>query len=336
MTAEYGSDSSFPALSNSEHLLLCPYMRVEEAYKLFLVHGQSERQYAKETIAKLRDCFSAWILPELGARDPEALSRMDIMNFRAALVMGKLGVNRQYSILMAMKVFLKFCRRVLKLNCLDPDTEISLPRRPKPHVHYLTNEEVDQVSKAIRTNTFSGLRMRVLVEVLLTTGLRISEALSLDRQPFEQGQTEVSIIGKGGKLRTVFFPQTALEWIRRWLYFRDDDYPAVFVTTGIPRRLDRYDISKYFKDLKIKAGIDKPLTPHILRHTFCTNLRNNGADISLIKELAGHEDIQTTAKYYLGIDRRVLKEAVSKYLNYKSPPQFDRNSSNSYGDGNIH
>ena len=153
----------------------------------------------------------------------------------------------------------------------------------------------------------------------MTTGLRISEALSLDRTPFELDQTEIEILGKGGKSRAVFFPQATLYWIKRMLFYRSDDFPAVFVTTGIPRRLDRSDMSRYFKTLKSRAGIDKPLTPHILRHTFCTNLRNNGADISFIKELAGHQDIQTTAKYYLGVDRKTLKEVVHKFLNYKSP-----------------
>jgi site-specific recombinase XerD len=299
-------------------------MKIEEAYPLFLTHGRAERQYAAETLAKLKDCFSAWILPQLGKCDLEALSRLDLLRFRSALVDANLGVNRIYSVLMALKLFLKFCRQVLKFACLDPDTEVKLPQRPKPHVHYLTNEEVQRVVDVINTNTFTGLRLRVLVEVLVNTGLRISEALSLDREPFESGQSEVQIIGKGGKPRTVFFLDSTLQWIKKFLYYRSDDFPALFITTGIPRRWDRSDLSKYFKQLRRKAGIDKPLTPHILRHTYCTNLLHNGADITFIKELAGHQDIQTTAKYYLGVDRETLKGVVQKYLNYKSPSGFDR------------
>jgi len=166
--------------------------------------------------------------------------------------------------------------------------------------------------------------MRTLIEVLLTTGLRISEALSLNRAPFELGSVEVDVVGKGGKKRTIFFPEATIGWIRRFLRYRGDDFLAVFVTTGIPRRWDRNDLSKYFKELKWKAGIDKPLTPHILRHTYCTNLRDNGTDITLIKELAGHQDIQTTAKYYLGVSKQTLRDAVRKNLNYDvsrgSPP----------------
>ncbi len=297
-------------------------MTIEEAYPLFLAHGRAERQYAKETLGKLKDCFTSWILPHLEGKDLEELSNLDILSFRSKMMDAKLGANRQYSILMVLKLFLKFCRHVLKLSCLDPN-EIRLPQRPNPDVHYLTNEEVDRLVGVINTTTFTGLRMRILVEVLLNTGLRISEALSLDRTPFEMGQTKVAITGKGGKVRTVFFPAGTLSWIKKWLYYRSDDFPALFITTGIPRRLDRSDMSKYFKELKAKAGIDKPLTPHILRHTYCTNLRNNGADITLIKELAGHQDIATTARYYLGVDQKVLKAAVDKYLNYKSPSFVD-------------
>lgn len=300
-------------------------MKVAEAYPLFLVHGRAERQYAKETLGKLRECFQSWILPQLGQCPVAEVSRLDVMRFRGKLTDANLSANRQYSILMVLKLFLKFCRQVLKTECLDPN-EIRLPQRPQPHIQYLTNDEVERVRESIPATTFTGLRLRVLVEVLLTTGLRISEALALDRNPFEEGKLELEIVGKGGKPRKVFFSEPTLSWIKKFLYYRSDDYPAVFVTTGIPRRLDRSDISKFFKALRVKAGIGKPLTPHLLRHTYCTNLLRNGADITYIKELAGHSDIQTTAKYYLGVDRDALRNVVDKYLNYndrKSPSVLD-------------
>jgi integrase/recombinase XerD len=262
----------------------------------------------------------------LGEIEVGSLTRMDVIRLRTAMVDKKISIAHQYSILMTLKVFCKFCRLVLKLDCLDPDREIQLPQRPKPFVHYLTNEEVGRLRDAPNIVIFTGLRMRTLVEVLLTTGLRISEALSLDRTPFDAGETEVQISGKGHKPRVVYFPEATLGWINRFLRFRADDCPAVFVTTGIPRRWDRNDLSKYFKVLKEKTGIDKPLSPHILRHTYCTNLRDNGTDITLIKELAGHQDIQTTAKYYLGVSKQALRDAVRKNLNYDMPPESDQAS----------
>lgn len=294
-------------------------MKINESYNSFMTYGRGERNYARETLIKLRDCFQSWILPVLGEIEVEHMTRMDVVKLRTAMVDRGVGVNRQYSVLMTLKLFCKFCRQVLKLSCLDPDREIQLPQRPKPYVHYLTNDEVERLRSCFEVHKFAGLRMRTLVEVLLTTGLRISEALSLDRTAFEMGSTEVEVTGKGRKTRTVFFPEATLQWIKRFLHFRADDFPALFVTTGIARRWDRNDLSKYFKELKWRAGIDKPLTPHILRHTYCTNLRDNGADITLIKELVGHQDIQTTAKYYLGVSKQTLREAVRKHLNYGAP-----------------
>ena len=294
-------------------------MKIIEANNLYLSYARGERNYAAETLITVKGALRRWIVPMLGDIEVADLTRMDIVRLRTAMVDRKIGIAHQYSVLMTLKGFCKFCRQVLKLNCLDPDREIKLPQRPKPFVHYLTNEEVGRLRDAIETTKFTGLRMRTLVEVLLTTGLRISEALSLDRTPFEMGETEVPIIGKGRKPRIVYFPEATLGWIKRFLHFRADDCPAVFVTTGIARRWDRNDQSKYFKALKWKAGIEKPLSPHMLRHTYCTNLRDNGTDISLIKELAGHQDIQTTAKYYLGVSKQTLRDAVRKNLNYGVP-----------------
>ncbi len=295
-------------------------MTVAEASKLFLAYGRAERNYAQETMGKLNDCLRSWILPQMGDLQVEQINRLDLIRFRSAMVEKGIGINRQYSVLMALKLFLKFCRSVLKVPALDP-AEIQLPQRPVPHVQYLTNEEVQRLFAAINPYTFTGLRLRTLIEILLTTGLRISEALALDRTPFELNQPEIEIVGKGGKRRTVFFTEQCLAAVKRYLYRRRDDDPALFVTTGIPRRLRRDDMSKVFVALRRKSQIDKPLTPHLLRHTYCTNLLTHGADIRFIKELAGHADIQTTAKYYLGVDKRALKQVVKNCLDYTVPPE---------------
>lgn len=298
-------------------------MKTIEAYRVFIEYGRAERGYAKETLLKLRDCFECWILPKFREHDVKAISRLDILSLRSSMVDKGVGANRQYGVLMTVKLFLKFCREVLRIDCLDPH-EIQLPPRPKPEVQYLTNPEIERIRNVVSQHTFTGLRLRTLIEVLLATGLRISEALSLDRDQFKWETEEIEVVGKGGKRRTVFLNDECRAWINKWLRLRTDDHPALFVTTGIPRRLARYDISKYFIDLRRKAQIDKKLTPHLLRHTYCTNLLHHGADITFIKELAGHTDIQTTAKYYLGVDKQALKRVVKNCLNYSNNPTEDR------------
>jgi integrase/recombinase XerD len=294
-------------------------MRVFEAVEPFLLYCQVERQYSPESQQKMKEAFNSWLLRSFGRLEIASIRSMHILAFRQAMASKGLSIARQYGLLMVLKLFLKFCRTVLELNCLDPST-IKLPTRKAPNVEYLTNSEIEAIRQNIDTLRISGVRLRALFETLLATGMRISEAISLNRDSINREIKEASIVGKGSKIRMVFFNDEALQWIDRYLALRHDNNPALFVTYGKqPERLRRGDIPRFFKAIGKLAGIKKRLTPHLLRHTFCTNLRNNGADLSLIKELAGHQDIQTTVRYYLGSDKQVLRDAVSRYLNYTAP-----------------
>lgn len=268
--------------------------------------------YARETLAKLRECYASWVEPHFGPKELADISVLDVLGFRKAMAERSLSVARQYSLLMFMKLLLRFCRTVLKQPCLDPG-EIKLPKRTHHQVEFLTNEEVNALLRVIPTHTFIGLRARVLIEVLLSTGMRISEALSLNRSSIDYKVGEAEIVGKGGKQRVVFFSPRCLAWIAAYLDQRRDGHPVLFITTGAhPRRLTRNDMSKLFIRLRRASGITKKLTPHLLRHTFCTSLLHNGADITFIKELAGHQDIETTARYYLGVDKEALRAVLRR------------------------
>lgn len=287
-------------------------MVFRQAANLFFVYGRVERMYAPETQLKILECFHSWLLRVFAERDVESLSVLDVLELRRLMTERELSVARQYNVLTILKVFLNFCRTVLKLHCLDP-AEIRLPRRVYRKVEYLTDEEIHRLLLTIPTHTFTGVRIRTLVEVLLSTGMRVSEALSLNRDVLESPNGEVEIRGKGGKWRTVFLSPRCLCWIRRLLEFRSDQHPAVFITTGrTPRRLTRNDMSKLFRRLRQRSGVEKHLTPHLLRHTFCTSLLHRGADITFIKELAGHQDIQTTARYYLGVDNKAIRKVLER------------------------
>lgn len=159
------------------------------------------------------------------------------------------------------------------------------------------------------------MRFRTLVEVLLGTGMRISEALSLNRDSIDFEKKEAKIIGKGNKERTVFFNERCLEWVKRWLEVREDDHPALFITQS-GTRWSKDDIEWLFRRYAQKAGLTKKVTPHILRHTMATNLLFNGCPVSHVKEILGHERLETTCRYYLGLDKSKAKEAHEKFLNY--------------------
>jgi len=160
-----------------------------------------------------------------------------------------------------------------------------------------------------------GLRFRTLVEVLLGTGMRISEALSLDRDGIDFQKHEAKIIGKGSKERTVFFSERSIEWVILYLKERKDTLMPLFIT-NLHTRLNKTDVSKLFQRHVKRSGITKKLTPHILRHTMATNLLFNGCPISHVKEILGHDRLETTCRYYLGLDKSKAKEAHGKFLNY--------------------
>jgi len=298
-------------------------MQVTQAMNYFLIYGRAERRYAVETQLKHRDCFASWLLPTFGDKEVESLVRFDVVQMRDRMTEKGLSSARQSSVLATLKGFLGFCRTVLKMNCIDPG-EIRLPRRELPHPVAHTPAEVEQIVSCLNPAKFTDVRLRALCELILGTGVRIGEALRLDRLPFDQNVTEMDIIGKGGKRRTIFFSDRCRYWTKTYLQARADSHPALFITTSSdPRRWAREDISKFFIALAKRSGTTKRLTPHILRHTYCTTLLNNGVDISFIKELAGHEDIQTTARYYLGVDKPALRRIVRDHLRYDVDPSFD-------------
>ena len=144
----------------------------------------------------------------------------------------------------------------------------------------------------------------------------LSEVLSQNRDQLDFQNGEAKIIGKGSKERVVFFTDRALDWVRRYLSTRTDQNAALFATTDGERRLKRPDVWRPFARQRALAKIQKRVTPHLLRHTAATQLLFNGCPVGHIKEILGHERLETTCRYCLGLDHRAAKAAHAKYLNY--------------------
>jgi integrase/recombinase XerD len=233
------------------------------------------------------------------------------------------GEARMAGILHALRSLLKFCRDVLRVQALDPRL-VRVPPIPRRDVVFLTKEEIADFLRAIfepeeswQTVPLSRLCFRALVEVLLGTGARISEVLSFDRASVLMDRREAKIVGKGSKERTLFFTERSLEWVRRYLSRRRDDDPALFLKrSDPPGRLTYAAVKNSFQRAKRKAGLNKELTAHILRHTMATTLLFNGCPIGHIKVALGHERLDTTCRYYLGLDLRAAKEARQEFLKY--------------------
>jgi integrase/recombinase XerD len=290
---------------------------------LFLEWARYEMRRAPATVQRYGEALH-WVIRDIGDQPVTGLHLGHILTLRRMIEARGCREARIASILNALRAFLKFCRDVLRVPTIPPH-EIRVPRIPRRDVVYLTTEEVQRFVEAIidpgtawEAVPLTRLRFRALVEVLLGTGSRISEVLSLNRSDVSTERHEAKIVGKGNKERMLFFTGRALLWLQRYLSRRWDDDEALFVTQGdSPHRLCQRDrIKDTFAVYRQKAGIVKPVSPHILRHTMATTLLFNGCPIGHIKELLGHERLDTTCRYYLGLDRRAARAAHAQFLHY--------------------
>jgi site-specific recombinase XerD len=291
----------------------------------FLLHAQVEYSFSRESVEKYGECLKqVWFA--IGGMPVCKFSQADLLSLRSNWLARSLSASRQTSLLLSLRRFLLFCQDEKHLALgIDP-AEIKPPRRPRREVIYLTPEEVEKFIVTIPVSTtrgathHAGLRLRAIVETILGSGMRISEALSLNRDSIDFERCEARVVGKGNKERTVFFTDRALIWIKRYVKSRDDDSPVLFVCQNGRDRLKRDDIWRYFERHRKLAGIRKKVTPHILRHTAATQLLFNGCPVGHIKAILGHERLETTCRYYLGLDQRAAKEAHRKFLSYDVQP----------------
>jgi integrase/recombinase XerD len=303
-----------PALSRGSH-------SIADLTPKFIRYIEAELCFARSSVIKYEDCLRQ-IIKMIGDKPVVSCAADDILDLKSAMLRKNHSTARQVSILSALKRFLEFCGKHEGLTVIDP-SGIIVPKRPRREVAYLTVEEVESFVGAIRlTNlrdkvSVSGLRFRALVEALLGSAMRVGELLSLNRVDVDFENREARIIGKGNKQRTVFFTERALVWIRRYLDIRTDPDPALFVCQNGQSRLKQPDLWRPFAHYRGIAGINKKVTPHLLRHTAATQLLFNGCPIGHIKEILGHERLETTCRYYLGLDHRAAKQAHQRYLLYE-------------------
>lgn len=283
----------------------------------FLTWLQVERRFAQSSIVSYRSRLKCFVR-DVGDIELEKFTMEHIFKLKQILHQRE---NSEVFIgvcLACIKGLLKYYREHYSASLqINPDL-ITIPKRPRREVVFLTSEEIKRFRESIDIRPLYGLRFRTLVEVLLGTGMRISEALSLDRTSVDFKTRECLVIGKGSKQRTVFFTEESIDWIKRYLDRRIDKNPALFTTTGKnPKRLTNQDNTRYFKRQRIIAGINKKVTPHCLRHCFGSHLAFNSCPFTEIKTLLGHERLDTTIKYYVGFqDKERVKQAHQTFLKY--------------------
>jgi integrase/recombinase XerC len=210
--------------------------------------------------------------------------------------------------LACLRTFFQYCMREGWVES-NPAKEVASPKIPKRLPKFLTIDEVEALLGAPDTTDSLGLRDKAIMELLYASGLRVSELVGLDSPDLNMAEATVRVLGKGRKERVVPVGSKACEAIRKYVAMRQSIFPsndghgALFVNRQggrlTARSIERL-VSKYLK----RCGIQKTVTPHVLRHTFATHLLNAGADMRGIQELLGHASLSTTQKYtHVSLDK---------------------------------
>ncbi len=248
------------------------------------------------------------------------LNRQSTGNNRAT---GKtLSKKTQNYYMIAIRVFLKFlARRDIKSL---PADRIELAKVTERSLDLITNTELFRLLAAPKGTDVKTLRDKAILELLFSTGLRVSELCSLTSD-LDITRDEFSIRGKGGKVRVVFLSDDAKDAVKKYLAARKDMAEALFVQISNNKKegknmdakpLTRRSVERIVKEYATKAGISKKVTPHVIRHSFATDLLSNGADIRSVQTMLGHANIATT-QIYTHVTDSQLKNIHKKFHSSK-------------------
>jgi site-specific recombinase XerD len=227
-----------------------------------------------------------------------------------------IGIKTRNYYIIALRNFLKFLIKK-GIKTLAPE-RIELSKTKDRNIDFLEIDEITELFEATQGESLQNIRNRAILELLFASGLRVSELVSLDQNKINLEKQEFSILGKGSKRRIVFISKEVAGLIKKYLDKRIDIDPALFVRHNRKPnkeqalRLSTRSIQRIIQNCALKAGIIKKVTPHVMRHSFATNLLQNGADIRSVQALLGHSSINTT-QIYTHVTNKSLKEVYDKY-----------------------
>ena len=193
--------------------------------------------------------------------------------------------------------------------------KIDLPKPETGRVKFLSTQQVERFLNQPSISTERGLRDKAILELLFSTGMRVSELVSLNRNQINPRSSELGIVGKGGKPRVVFISKRAKDWLFRYLNSRRDHYKPVFIRYsggGESFRLTVRSVQRMVEKYRRRAGLGIEVTPHVLRHSFATDLLSQGADLRSVQELLGHQNVATT-QIYTHVTNKRLRETHQKF-----------------------
>ena len=298
----------------------------------FLEHLEIEVGRSKKTVENYRHYLERFVMlaQEILQKDeikPSDIDKELIRKYR--LLLNRYGsengsedlkiITQTYH-LIALRGFLKYLAR-REIKSLDPSL-VDLPHVIRKQVTFLHFGEVEDMLDQIDLSTESGLRDRAIIELLYSSGLRVSELVGLNRDSINLERREFMVRGKGSKDRPIFVSKSAAERVKDYLDARTDSLPALFLnnsrntqavdTSGNYRRMTARSVERIVEKYARLAGITKHVSPHTLRQSFATDLLMNGADLRSVQSMLGHADISTT-QIYTHVTDAHLKEIHEKF-----------------------
>ena len=300
----------------------------------FLEHLEIERNCSRLTVERYQhylDVLVGFLTTKIGDKPVISDVNMDnIRSFRLHIarlpgVEGEMKTVTQAYYVIAIRSFLKWLVKN-DYPVLQPE-KLDVPKMTSRSLKFLEEDQVERLLAQPLLSTDTGLRDKAILELLFSTGLRVSELVSLNRDKVNLETREFGVIGKGRKARLVFISHRAAEYLERYLRSRKDNYSPLFIRYAGRRdiasnddemRLSVRSVQKLVKRYVHSARLPVEATPHTLRHSLATDLLRGGADLRSIQEILGHKNISTTQIYTHITDAR-LREVHEKYHSGNKP-----------------
>lgn len=286
---------------------------LHEQKNQFLEYLEIEKGRSVKTIENY-DRYLTRFLAHTKVAAPGSITEAMVREFRISLNRRGLKLKTQNYYMISLRAFLKFLRK-RDIESLNPE-RIELAKVGQRDLDLISQDELNRLMR-ITGDSLQALRDRAMLELLFSTGLRVSELCNLNRD-LDLSRDEFSVRGKGEKVRVVFLSPAAKDAIKAYEKKRGDVDEALFIQLGKNAknqkdlRLTPRSVERIIKRYAVKAGITRKVTPHVIRHSFATDLLENGADLRSVQALLGHQNIATTQVYTHLTDKH-LREVHKKF-----------------------
>jgi len=289
----------------------------KKGFKAFLQLEKSLSAHSVEAYLRDIDKFAQYLFDEVGTIGPAEVTLNHLQSFIQTIGKLEMAPSSQARIISGIKSFFKYCL-LEQIITINPTTLLPTPKIQRKLPDVLSFEEIEQLIGQIDLSKPEGSRNKAILEVMYSSGLRVSEAINLKLSSLYLDVGFIRVIGKGDKERLVPIGSDAIKYIK--LYkdtIRVNQTPAkdcedILFLNNRGKALSRVMIFYIIKDLIQKTGIQKTISPHSFRHSFATHLVEGGADLRAVQEMLGHESI-TTTEIYTHINREYLRDTLDRF-----------------------